>query len=119
MLLVEDDWDFAQLIRSKAEALGLEVEHHTSAKTLVKANLGDFAVALIDYNLGSTSGLQLAEVIDDLTVDLPVIIISGETAVNPFNRFWPQCVRGFISKEQGLDVILAAAERYVTDQTPA
>jgi DNA-binding NtrC family response regulator len=119
VLLVDDDWDFAELVRSKAEAMGLDVEHHTSAKTLGRTNLGGFAVAIIDYNLGSTSGLQIAEVIDDLTVDLPVILISGERQIDPLNRFWPQCIRGFITKERGLDVILAAAERYVSDQTPA
>ena len=83
VLLIEDDPDLASEIRSELEARGHVVRHAETAKAgLEAAREGSAAILVVDRMLGKDDGLSIVECLRGEGNSVPVIVISGLSALD-------------------------------------
>jgi len=77
-----------------------------------------FDAAILDYDLGDSSGLELAIKLGSYLGNAPIILVSQTQRVETPISQWPSTVKGFLHKSVGhhalLDAVLAALEVEVT-----
>lgn len=80
ILLVEDDADDAELVRTRLAEAGLrfELERVESSPTFRAAlTRGDVDLVLADYSLPRFDGIAVLELARELQPDVPVVLLSG------------------------------------------
>ncbi len=80
LLLVEDDVDYAGLIRLTCEAgdLELKVVHVTSAReAMLRLALGDVRCVLLDLSLPDARGIDGLNLLREVDPDVPVVVLTG------------------------------------------
>jgi FixJ family two-component response regulator len=87
--VVEDDDAVRASVRLLLEAVGYPVLDYASAEAfLADPTAQDAACLLLDYQLGSMTGLELLELLRARGVQTPAIIVSANT-----NHFDDRCAR--------------------------
>jgi len=80
VLYVDDDDSLVFLVMRMLNRLGYRTSGFTDARLAleaVRANPGDFDIAVTDFNMPGLSGLDVALAISRIRPDLPVVITSG------------------------------------------
>jgi diguanylate cyclase (GGDEF)-like protein/PAS domain S-box-containing protein len=79
LLLVEDDQDYAGLIRLTCEdELDLPVVHVTTARAaMLRLALGDVRCVLLDLTLPDARGLEGVDLLREVDPDVPVVVLTG------------------------------------------
>ena len=80
LLLVEDDADYAGLIRLTCEAgdLELPVVHVGSAReAMLRLALGDVRCVLLDLSLPDATGMEALHLLREVDPDVPVVVLTG------------------------------------------
>jgi len=114
VLLIDDDPDFCTVMKALAEEINIELDCYSSFEEIGGIEkLEGYALALFDYDLGSENGLELAEYVDFFCQNVPVIIVSGVSNLRKTCRLWPDSVRSFVSKKDGIYPILQVITDYV------
>jgi CheY-like chemotaxis protein len=106
ILLIDDDLTFGRILAKAAQRSHLELIECNSVKQVNRIPKWNFDVALIDYDLGDITGVQLSDVIGRLR-DMPVLLLSQYKQITV--RQWPSRIKGFLHKSAGPFVILQAA----------
>lgn len=117
ILVIDDDPCFRDLIRTVGQALRLPVTTVASLEEMSSfAALKDYDIAVIDFNLESFCGIEIAEYVEVFFKDLPVLIISGENLdPTPMTR-WPACIKKFVHKSFGPYAILQRCMKLWNDE---
>jgi DNA-binding NtrC family response regulator len=114
LLLVDDDRLFTMIISKIAEKEKIPITVCHSIKEVGKITKWDFDVAIIDYDLGDFTGVQLTDILTRLR-EMPVVLVSQYREIEA--KRWPNCIKEFINKSRGPDqVINAAREIHRTTQ---
>jgi DNA-binding response OmpR family regulator len=107
ILVIDDDPTFRDLIRTVGQALKLPVTTVASLEEMPSfAALKDYDIAIIDFNLESFCGIEIAEYVDVFFKSLPVLIISSENLDPAAANRWPSCIKKFVHKSFGPFAIL-------------
>jgi len=110
IVLVDDDPLFAELLQRVAIKERLNLTVFTSAKeayqTLPKMK---YDVALLDYDLGRVTGVQLCNFLQSDGRAVPVMLVSNVQDIEKSE--WPIAVKKAISKRAGPYTILGIARR--------
>ena len=108
ILVVDDDPLFCRIMASLGEKMGITVEHRSSLRELYRV-LPDlkFDVAIVDYDLGKITGVQLSQHIERVAKGKPVVLVSNYSNI-PTDG-WSPNVRLFVSKREGEQDILRKA----------
>lgn len=117
ILVIDDDPCFRDLIRTVGQALKLPVTTVASLEEMSSfAALKDYDIAVIDFNLESFCGIEIAEYIEVFFKELPVLIVSGENLdPTPVTR-WPSCIKKFVHKSFGPYAILQRCMKLWSDE---
>lgn len=117
ILVIDDDPSFRDLIRTVGQALKLPVTTVASLAEMSSfAALKDYDIAVIDFNLESFCGIEIAEYVEVFFKDLPVLIVSGENLdPTPVTR-WPACIKKFVHKSFGPYAILQRCMKLWNDE---
>jgi DNA-binding NtrC family response regulator len=108
IVLIDDCPHFCRIMEAAAQKQGIYLKAYSSlADMYTIANLKKFDLALIDYQLESFCGLEIAEYVDIFFQDLPVVIVSGNDV--PHTKPWPASIKGFLTKSLGAVEILQRA----------
>ena len=99
VLLVDDDETFGKIMSRIAHREGIPLTYFSSVKQFGKLTKMNFDVAVIDYDLGVITGLQLSEILERYLQRIPVILVSQYRHIDP--KMWPKCVRNFVNKANG------------------
>ena len=83
ILMVEDDLDTAELIRETlSDHFGIDnVKHVDHVGDALRQDLSTFDLVLSDLNLPDGSGLELIQKLLALRKDLPIIMVTSESAL--------------------------------------
>lgn len=108
LVLIDDDQDFCEIMKSYAAAMNVHLKTYASFLEIQPfASLKNFDLALVDYHLHNRSGLEIAEYIDVFFRGLPVIIISADEILEAeIKDKWPLCIRKCMQKKYGPQAIL-------------
>jgi len=111
VLLIDDDPTFCALVEAFGRKINVPVRHMSSVLELKSMQeLSDIGVAIIDYHLEGSSGVETADLISQFHPDLPVIVISGDNLHRrDAHEGWPQSVKQFVPKSAGVGQILGVA----------
>ena len=78
LFLVEDDDDFAYLMRKSLERAGHRVTIcRTAADALIVLGHSDFHLVLLDHRLPDMAGLELLQAINQEGIQTPVLMVTG------------------------------------------
>jgi PAS domain S-box-containing protein len=83
LLIVEDDFDAASLLKEMLEADGFAAEIATTGRqAMTMIRHGDYAAILLDIHLPDADGIALIRALrsDPETRDLPIVVVSGDAA---------------------------------------
>lgn len=104
VLMLDDDPIFCALFKAHAKNQGLDLETVQDSENLVSyMESGNYTVAIIDYDLHTETGLEVAGTLKEAFPDLPILMVSAT------NRPWQSehdeltNIKGQISKWEGYD----------------
>ena len=107
IVLIDDDRFFGYSMLEYARDEGLDLEYYESLSDLgFLGGLGRFSAAIVDFHLDQMTGLEIAEYLDRLFGDIPMVLISSDGDAASKER--PSCVHRFVNKSDGLERIIAA-----------
>lgn len=110
ILLIDDDDSFCQLMHAVAEAASVPLTYAAALDELPSLGaLGDYDLVIVDYNLQSFTGLEIAEYVDAFFSGMPVMMVSIENLENSSDKRWPTCIRKFVNKAFGPFAIVQRA----------
>ncbi|MFK7872682.1 MAG: response regulator [Oligoflexales bacterium] len=113
ILLVDDDPVYSTIIDRVAKQEGLSLDWFQSLEDLGSVGaIGKYDGAIIDINLGVScvNGIEIADYIDALDFQLPVIIVS-ESDLDK-KRALPSCVRKFLPKSIGYQAVVWEVQKH-------
>lgn len=80
ILVIEDDLCLSDLLTSKLSNIGYHYFKYDSVEDVLKEqNLNEIDVIISDQNLPGTTGISFLKYIRELQVNLPFILVSGNT----------------------------------------
>jgi CheY-like chemotaxis protein len=102
VLIVDDSPEFLMTARRVLEAGGLEVVSTASTGTeaLRLSKCRDVDVILVDVELGTESGFEVAERLRQVTDRLPIVLISGHSQEDLQELIDASPAIGFLTKSQ-------------------
>jgi len=112
IVVVDDDPVFGALLMAKAKSNGFDAKFYLSLMDMGSfARIKEYDLAIIDFYMDQIRGDEIAEYVDTFFKDVPVIIVSGEDFTDSERaKRWPQTVRAFVPKMDGVDKILSTAK---------
>lgn len=112
LVVVDDDPVFGALLMKKAKHEGFDAKFYLSLMDMGSfARIKEYDLAIIDFYMEQIRGDEIAEYVDTFFRDVPVIIVSGEDFTgSDRKKKWPQTVRAFVPKADGVDKILKTAK---------
>ncbi|MCX6128912.1 MAG: response regulator [Proteobacteria bacterium] len=112
IVLIDDDPIFITIMKRWAEREGFFlVGYHSLSEVGLIGNLSSFDAAIIDYDLGTTTGIDIAFNSSLNKHNLPIIIVSYKDRTREC-VLTPSCVKAVLQKSEGYRFILQAASRY-------
>jgi CheY-like chemotaxis protein len=112
ILIVDDDPVFCRLMAAIGEKMGVQVEYRGSLKELYKALPKlKFDAAIVDYDLGCVTGVQLSRYLEKVSRGKPLILVSNYKDIP--RGGWSNSVRAFVGKGSGEVAILRQALRCI------
>jgi DNA-binding response OmpR family regulator len=111
MVIIDDDPNFLDVMATAAAYEGIDAETFSSLDEMgTLARLGDYDLAVLDYSLSSMTGIEIAEYIDIFFDRLPVILVSASDSALRVEDHWPDCIRDFKPKAEGVPSIIGSAK---------
>jgi CheY-like chemotaxis protein len=110
IVLVDDDPVFGKLMAMIALKQKLPfVFVNPEKESLQKLTELNFDIAILDYDLGKNTGLQLAQLLKRKGKTAPIVMVSASKFVD--STLWPKAVRSLVCKKVGPYAILVSALR--------
>ena len=116
ILLVDDDVDLAELVRTKLSAEGHELHViHTGDGAFEKAKEVRPEMAILDIMLPGLDGYQVCKLIraNEAAKEVPVVMISGKDGFFDKVRGRMAGTTGYITKPFGPETLMKALETYL------
>ncbi len=108
-VLIDDDPLFGNILTRFANVRGAEVDYFESPLELeFRGAVGRYDAAIVDYDLGTTTGIDIAEHLEVLFGDIPMVLVSSELRDRAVPRAWPATIKKFVPKQAGFDAIFSA-----------
>jgi DNA-binding NtrC family response regulator len=109
VLVVDDDPSFGKIMSRIGQQSQVIVTVCSGIEEIIDLAGRRFVAAIVDYDLGSTTGIKVAEKLELLLGKVPVILVSQSQMVETPISLWPSNVKGFLHKALGHFAILEAA----------
>lgn len=109
ILLIDDDPVFIAVMKRWAMMEKVQLESYISLDEMGFIGLfSNYDVAILDYDLGYTTGIEIARCTDALLHHMPIVIVSAkERSLECADA--PTCVKAVLQKSKGYSHILNVA----------
>ena len=109
ILLIDDDPVFVAIMQRWATIEGVHLEAYASLDEMGFIGLfANYDVAIIDFDLGYITGLEIARCTDKILQQMPIVIISAKDRSGECSDA-PTCVKAILNKSSGYNHILSVA----------
>ncbi len=111
ILLIDDDPVFVAIMKRWAMMEKVQLECYVSLDEMGFIGLfSNYDVAILDYDLGYTTGIEIARCTDALLHHMPIVIVSiKDRSVECADA--PTCVKAVLQKSKGYSHILNVATK--------
>lgn len=106
ILLIDDDHSFGAILKRSASKAGLNMTVCHDLDALAAQMNGAFAVAIVDYDLGSVTGFEIVKYLENQAWNTPFVFISQSDL--PRHERQVNKERRFIHKARGPGAIIEA-----------
>ena len=107
LVLIDDDPSYTVIMRRVAEMEGITLDTYQSLSELgFIGMLGKYDLAIIDYDLGKMTGVEIGNYLEKLFEGTPMILVSE---LERENTGWPSSVKKFLLKSDGYKHVLEEA----------
>ncbi|HYX33411.1 MAG TPA: response regulator [Oligoflexus sp.] len=118
VILIDDDRSFGLIMKQCALQHGIELDYFESLADLgFVALVGRYDVAILDYDLGNMTGVEIGEYLSVLFDRMPMLLISGTMRTPGPEEIKAGLVRPFMHKNKGYDLILSTALELSSSKT--
>jgi DNA-binding response OmpR family regulator len=109
ILLIDDDPVFIAVMKRWAMMEKVQLESYISLDEMGFIGLfSNYDVAILDYDLGYTTGIEIARCTDALLHHMPIVIVSAKDRSQECADA-PTCVKAVLQKSKGYSHILNVA----------
>jgi len=109
ILLIDDDPVFIAVMKRWAMMEKVQLESYISLDEMGFIGLfSNYDVAILDYDLGYTTGIEIARCTDALLHHMPIVIVSAKDRSLECSDA-PNCVKAVLQKSKGYSHILNVA----------
>lgn len=109
ILLIDDDPVFIAVMKRWALMEKVQLESYVSLDEMGFIGLfSNYDVAILDYDLGYTTGIEIARCTDALLHHMPIVIVSAKDRSQECADA-PTCVKAVLQKSKGYSHILNVA----------
>ena len=110
ILLVDDDPVFGKILSRLAEQSRVNLTYCRSLEEVGEKASWHYHSAIVDYDLGTATGIELIRQLEKVLEAVPIILVSSSSSRIdiPISR-WPESIKGFLQKSLGHVAILEAA----------
>lgn len=113
-VLIDDDPSYTVIMKRVAEMEGIELDTFQSLSELgFIGMLGKYDVAIVDYDLGRMTGVEIGNYLDKLFSDIPMIMVSE---LERSSEGWPHIVKKFLLKSDGYKFVLQQALALIEEE---
>jgi CheY-like chemotaxis protein len=113
-VLVDDDATYLSIMQRIAAQEGMDLDVYTSLINLGSIGLlGRYDAAIVDYDLGSMTGIEVAQYLNTFFGRIPMVLVSGQDRV--IEQKWPENIKFFAKKSEGYASILKTLEKCVEE----
>jgi len=118
-VLIDDDPIYRSIMLRVAHSEGIEFDVFENLDDLGSVGmLGQYEVAIVDYDLGGMSGLDIAKYLTALFRDTPMVLVS-ESERLPGKMGWPPSIKRFVKKSDGYLHVLNQAKKCAESRSTA
>ncbi|RYZ91190.1 MAG: response regulator [Proteobacteria bacterium] len=111
-LLIDDDPVYRIIMTRAAELEDLRLDAFESIADIgVTGRRDKYTAALIDFDLGLTTGVETVNHLQTYFGDIPMILISAKDR-EPSEGGWPANIKRFLKKSQGYAFALQEARKF-------
>ena len=112
-VLIDDDAIYRTIMSQVASKEGMELDVYESLAAMGSVGLlGTYDAAIVDYDLGTLTGVEIGEYLTSLFGNIPMILVS-EKERRPGGNGWPKSIQSFVPKTEGYAATLAKARMCV------
>lgn len=116
LVLIDDDPLFGNIMARFAKSRGAEVDYFESVLELESIRSSRrYDAAIVDYDLGNMTGIDVAEQLGVLFGDIPMVLVSSERRDREEPEAWPGSIKGFVPKQAGFEAILSTTLGWLPD----
>src|SRR5579863_7655871 len=120
LLLVEDEIDIRNFLKSSLEETGYQVEAAPDGKTAERLAVeGEFDILIVDLGLPDQDGITLILKLRQLGVKAPVLILSARRSVDDRVRGLEQGGDDYLTKPFAMAELLARLRNLLKRNSPA
>lgn len=106
LVLIDDDPLFGNIMVRCARAHGADIDYFSSLMEMGSiGRLSEYDAAIVDYDLGNMTGIEIAEYMQVFFGDTPMVLVSSLDRRRDVPVTWPRNVRKFLLKQAGYDAI--------------
>ncbi|MEZ4744016.1 MAG: response regulator [Bdellovibrionota bacterium] len=114
IVLIDDDLSFCQIMKAYASVRGWQLDAFVSLEEMGSiGKLSEYTSAIVDYNLKSMNGLEIAEYLPAFFGEMPMILVSGSDQKEKRDNPWPNSIKAFVHKCEGPEKILDVVANYL------
>jgi DNA-binding NtrC family response regulator len=111
LVLIDDDPSFLAIMQRLADKEGIPLDCFEQLEDLGVIDLfKTYDAAIIDYDLGDQTAVDISFYLDCFIKELPTLIISAKDRTQECKDL-PRCVKSVLRKSAGYDYILGLAVR--------
>jgi DNA-binding NtrC family response regulator len=110
VILIDDDRSFGLIMKQCALQHGVELDYFESLEDLGFVGLvSKYDVAILDYDLGNMTGVEIGEYLLAMFDRMPMLLISGTMRTASPEQIKSGLAHPFMHKNEGYDLILSKA----------
>ena len=118
-VLIDDDPLFGNIMTRFAKARGVEVDYFESMLDFHAFGCAScYDAAIVDYDLGHMTGIDIAEQLDLIFGDIPMVLVSSQKRIPALGQSWPDPIKCFVAKQDGVEAIFSAATAALSGYLP-
>lgn len=107
MLLIDDDPVYGVLLKKFAKIKGIKVDVFESLSQIEQNRWhGTYCAAIIDYDLGDVTGVQVSKRLSGFYEDLPMVLVSATNRSSNDSKRLPPTIIKYVNKSEGHEFVL-------------